>query len=710
MVTGDGTASILVVDDKPEAILAIEVALQGLGQEMVTAGSGREALRRVLAQPFAVILLDVNMPDMDGFETAELIRQHRHAKQTPIIFLTASGDDIHIRRGYSLGAVDFIVTPVNREVLRTKVSVFVDLYRTTERARQQAQSLSARATQLHRLTRASLHIGSAQTIEGIARAVTEAARDVIGAHQALVSLSLVGVTRARSAGRPAASVVDRPLVTASFSDRYAHLRDRRIEPPPSLTSFARERNTPFRMGERELSHHADWTLSPGGPRLKGCLVAPLVEIDGRNMGFVQLSDKEDGEFTDDDEAVLVQLAQLGSVAVQNAVHIAAREAQRVEEELIATLSHELRTPLQAILGWTRVLRAAPAESPSLARGLEVIERNVNAQSRLIEELLDVSRIASGKLTVEARPITFGPIVRAAVEALRPEAEQKGLAVTAIIAGDGPRISGDPDRLQQVVGNLLNNAVKFTPRGGRITVEVAPRHGGVELSVSDTGVGLREGQEAFVFERFWQAEHGSKRSHGGLGIGLTVVRHIVEQHGGSVRVESAGPGLGATFAVYLPAVAEAPKEIEAPPHTARSAAGMPDLAGVNVLLVEDEPDSREMLREALERHRARVTAVGSVGEAIDALRSSRPHVLVSDIAMPGADGYDLIRHLRSQKAEEGGDIPALALTAFARAEDRARALAAGYQMHASKPVEPLTILTAVAELAAAPRIVVTNGAS
>ncbi|APR78270.1 two-component hybrid sensor and regulator [Minicystis rosea] len=273
-------------------------------------------------------------------------------------------------------------------------------------------------------------------------------------------------------------------------------------------------------------------------------------------------------------------------------------------------------------------------------------------------------------------------------------------MTVTVASDAPPVMGDADRLQQVVGNLLSNALKFTPKNGSERIELGQRSGAVELRVIDTGAGVAVELQPFVFNRFWQAETGSKRQHGGLGIGLAVVRHIVDLHGGSVHVENDASGRGAIFAVRLPpAPAVRWGNVEPLPETARSAAPAPDLAGLDVLVVEDEPDSRELLRETLERCHARVTAVGSVSEAIDALASSRPHVLVSDIAMPGADGYDLIRHLRSLGPADGGDIPAIALSAFTRSEDRARALAAGFQMHASKPVEPIEVSLAVARLAA-----------
>jgi signal transduction histidine kinase len=688
-----GIASILVVDDKPDAILAIEVALEPLQQDIIRAHSGREALRHVLRQQFAVILLDINMPGMDGFETAQLIRQHRNGQSTPIIFLTASGDDQHVSRSYSLGAVDFIVTPCSPEVLRSKVGVFVELFRASFRERRQAEIQRARAAQLQNLARASLLISSASSLDGIVRAVTESARSVIGAHVVVTSLA---------PSRPDLP----PLTAVSAAEDHAPLRDRVLAQATALGALARDRNGPFRFDVADLSE-ADGaarsserrSFSPAGGPPRRCLVAPLLELDGGNMGFVLLADKIEGDFTEDDEAILVQLSQLGSVAAQNALHAAAREANRLKEEFIATLSHELRTPLNAILGWARILRSTPPDPDKLARGLEVIERNVNAQTRLIEELLDVSRIESGKLAIEARPLQLAPLVRAVVDSIRPLADTKGVMVTLAIEGAEHVVSGDAERMQQVAGNLLSNAVKFTPRGGRIVVELRRDRDAVELRVADTGIGIHPDVQPFVFDRFWQAEGGSRRRYGGLGIGLAVVRHLVELHGGGVRVESNGPGQGSTFIVRLPAQADAARPGEPAPQTARSAAGAPDLSGVSVLLVEDEPDSRELLREMLERHRAQVTAVGSVVEALDALREACPHVVVSDIAMPGADGFELIRHLRSRGAPNGGAIPAIALTAYTRAEDRARTLAAGFSMHASKPVEPSEIVAAVAQLAA-----------
>jgi signal transduction histidine kinase len=689
-----GIASILVVDDKPDAILGVEVALEPLQQDIMRAGSGREALRHVLRQQFAVILLDINMPGMDGFETAQLIRQHKNGQNTPIIFLTASGDDQHVSRSYSLGAVDFIVTPCNPEVLRTKVGVFVELFRASFRERRQVEIQRARAAQLQNLARASLLISSASSLDGIARAVTESARTVIGAQVAVTSLA---------PARPDTP----PLTVAAASEDHAAARDCALAQAAAIRALARERNGPFRIDLAELaapseaepaarSSERPSLVRLGAPR--AALVAPLLELDGGNMGFLLLADKSESEFTEDDEAILVQLSQLGSIAAQNALHASAREANRLKEEFIATLSHELRTPLNAILGWTRILRTAAPDPDKLARGLEVIERNVNAQTRLIEELLDVSRIESGKLAIEARPLALAPLVRTVVDSIRPLADTKGVSV-ALAMDDGDHgVSGDPERLQQVVGNLLSNAVKFTPRGGRIMVDLRRDREAVELRVSDTGIGIHPDVQPFVFDRFWQAENGSRRRFGGLGIGLAVVRHLVELHGGAVRVESAGLGHGATFTVRLPAQPEPARPGEPAPPTARSAAGGPDLSGVSVLLVEDEPDSRELLREMLERHRAQVTAVGSVVEALDALREACPHVVVSDIAMPGADGFELIRHLRSRGAQGGGQIPALALTAYTRAEDRARTLAAGFSMHASKPIEPAEIVAAVAQLA------------
>jgi len=689
----DDRVDILMVDDKPDKLLSLEAILDDLGQNLIRANSGREALRHVLRQEFAVILLDINMPGMDGFETAELIRQHRTSRHTPIIFLTAFGEAPHAEKSYSLGAVDYIMAPVDPEILKTKVGVFVELFRKTAEVRRQAEALRRRATQLNKLASASLAINAALSQDATLRAIIEAARDILEVRQAIAVTTL---------GHPG----ERPRVAVSFADDLGSYRGYRplLRPGGASTGggltriheLLCARGRAVRMSAGELSMHPEWMPDdPGSPPLRGVLAAPLTEGSGRNMGFIQLSDKTQGEFTEDDEAILVQLAQLGSIALQNGINSEAREANRLKDEFLATLSHELRTPLNAILGWTRMLRTSPPEANKLERGLEVIERNVNAQVRMIEDLLDISRITTGKMRLNTTTLALGSLVQAVLDTLRPAAEGKGITLAAELS-EG-EIQGDLERLQQVISNLISNAIKFTPRAGRVDVILRQGSGEVELKVHDSGEGISADFLPYVFDRFRQADSSTKRTTGGLGIGLAIVRHIVELHGGSVQADSAGRGQGATFTIRLPArrARQRPDEPSAAP-----SAEEPEnlLEGLHVLVVEDQEDTREMLREVLRKHRAEVTVVSSVREALAAISERRPHVLVSDLGMPEEDGYELIRHLRELGPQNGGDVPALALTAYARKEDQARALAAGFQMHAVKPIEPAELVAAVACLA------------
>jgi PAS domain S-box-containing protein len=376
----------------------------------------------------------------------------------------------------------------------------------------------------------------------------------------------------------------------------------------------------------------------------------------------------------------------------------AEEASRLKDEFLATVSHELRTPLTTILGYGQMLHARKRDEPYAARVLETIVRSAKAQAQLIDDLLDVSRIVTGKLRIETQPIDLRPVVEAALEAVRPALEAKALRLDTRLQPDVGAIMGDSGRLQQVVWNLLSNAVKFTPQGGAIQVRLQSLDGSVQLMVSDTGQGIDGDFLPFVFDRFRQAEGTSNRTHGGLGLGLAIVRNLVEMHGGTVQARSAGVERGATFTVNLPLVAPGAPML---PDSAQSGpaawACPPELEGLRVLVVEDQADILEMLRDVLAQCGAVVTACGSANEALAILRDWQADLLISDIAMPGEDGYWLIRELRAHAPEQGGDIPAIAITAYVRIEDRARVLATGFQMYVPKPVEPAELLAVVASL-------------
>jgi signal transduction histidine kinase/CheY-like chemotaxis protein len=377
------------------------------------------------------------------------------------------------------------------------------------------------------------------------------------------------------------------------------------------------------------------------------------------------------------------------------------EASETKDRFLAVLSHELRTPLTAILGYASLVRKGKLDEDGVRRALEVIERNAKLQTQLIEDLLDVSRIISGALRLQIQPTALGPVIEAAVGNARLAAHAKGIRLHLGVHAPDAMIAGDPVRLQQIVSNLLVNAVKFTPSGGRVEVRLERRGLEVQIVVQDTGVGIRPEFLPYVFERFRQDDATEARSHGGLGLGLAIVRHLVALHDGSIHAESPGEGRGSTFTVTLPALvdAEVSDLAEIPPIGPSSPVldDPPMLTGLRVLVVDDDPDARDLFTRVLEQCDARVRAVASAGTALATLESWKPDVLVSDIAMPQESGYVLMRKIRRLAPEQGGAIPALAVTAYAGADDVKLALSAGFQAHRAKPIEPADLALAVGEL-------------
>jgi len=422
-------------------------------------------------------------------------------------------------------------------------------------------------------------------------------------------------------------------------------------------------------------------------------------VEDRNVGRVW-------SFLDVTSRTRAEAEREQLLASERVARAEAERANRTKDEFLATLSHELRTPLNAIMGWAAILKSDP-DPEELLEGVEVIERNARAQTRIIEDLLDMSRIISGKVRLAVQRIDLSDVVQAAVETVRPTAATKGVRLQTVIDSSSRHVSGDPNRLQQVFWNLLSNAIKFTPRGGRVHVVVEQVNSHFEVAVSDTGEGIRPEFLAYVFDRFRQDDPSTTRHHGGLGLGLAIVKQLVELHGGSVRVKSAGRDQGTTFTVGLPVNAletssfshrDESRDLDG--GATVSMHGLPNLhvGGVKVLVVDDEPDARALVARLLEGLGASVRTAASAHEAMDKLQSDIPNVLVSDIGMPGEDGYSLMRRIRSLDAAQGGNVPAIALTAYARAEDRMKAVLAGFQMHLVKPVEGAELVTMVASLA------------
>ncbi len=386
---------------------------------------------------------------------------------------------------------------------------------------------------------------------------------------------------------------------------------------------------------------------------------------------------------------------------------AAEEATRAKDEFLATVSHELRTPLTAILGWSRMLQTGRLDEKMAARALDAIERNAESQNQLIGDLLDFSRIISGRIRLEVGRVEMARVVEAAVDVVSPAADAKGIKIQTILDTKAPPVSGDHERLQQVLWNLLSNAVKFTPKGGRVQVRLARVNSSVEVTVSDTGQGIAPEFLPYVFDRFRQADTTTTRRQAGLGLGMAITKHLVELHGGTIRAESPGEGQGATFTLRLPVmIAHGAERTPAPaeerrPRDEDERARLADSArldGVHVLVVDDERDARELLTAILTQSGATVTAAAGAADAVGKLTTAKPDLLVSDIEMADEDGYSLIRRVRAAEEARGRRIPAIALTAHARSSDRLRALAEGYQMHIPKPVEPAELVLAIANLA------------
>ena len=552
--------NILVVDDRDENLMAVEAVLSDPGYRLVRARSGREALKEVLDQDFALILLDVVMPGVDGYETATLIRERPRSRQTPIIFLTANDWGAqHVFRGYTVGAVDYLVKPVPADVLRSKVAVFVELFNRQE----------------------ALRIGQ----EELERTIADRTRELAQTNKAL----------------------------------QAEIEER--------SKIERER--------------------------------------------VQLLKRE------------------------QAARLEAERANRLKDEFLATLSHELRTPLNAIMGWAHVLGQSSHDRDTVQRASAVIRQNATSQSQLIDDILDVSRIVGGRLVLDTQLVDLHIVIDDAIDSLMPAASAKSIQVVRSLDRN-IKVVGDRDRLQQVVWNLVSNAFKFTPKGGRVEIGLAEVQGDAEIEIRDTGIGISAEFLPFVFDRFRQADSSMSRRHSGLGLGMAIVRHLVELHGGTVSVESAGENQGATFRLRL--AGHSGPAPEPPAQALRAFAEHPSeseldhLDGVHVLIVEDDADSRNVLAVLLQRLGALVEAVASAKEAYERVAHRRPDVLVSDIGMPEEDGYSLIRRLRQMGGER--KLPAIALTAYARKQDADEALVAGYDCHLPKPVAPADLVRAI----------------
>ncbi|HTU16905.1 MAG TPA: response regulator [Gemmataceae bacterium] len=719
--------NILIVDDLPEKLLVLESILEELGENVIKANSGAEALRLVLAHDFAVILLDVYMPGMNGFETAALIRQRRKSAHTPIIFITAFADEMHTAQGYSMGAVDYILSPIVPEILRTKVKVFVDLYRMTQQVKQQAdervalareQAARAAAEDATRrstfLAEASKVLSSSLDHEATQRGLLRLSVPYLGD---LTALTLADDhARARQTelawsdavyGTCTLSIANPQGLHERLSEGIRRVLELgKLEYVPDLPP-----GTPILSGECEpvetSAAEANVSRSEinGLPHpvfdLRALLHIPLL-ARGRALGVLTLAMGPSGRrYSSADLALAEDLAGRAAIALDNArLYRNVQEADRHKNEFLSMLAHELRNPLAPIRNAVQLLRLRGAKEPEAAALHEMIDRQVMQLVRLVDDLLDLSRITRGKIHLQMEYVEVGSVVARAVETSRPLIDARKHELTVALPPEPLLVRGDPVRLAQILSNLLNNAAKYTEEGGRIQLLAERSNDTVTFHVRDNGVGIPPDMLSSIFELFTQVDRSLDRSQGGLGIGLTLVHKLVEMHGGRVEAFSEGPNQGSELVVHLPLEGAEPAAMAVSPvlsgGTGVSPVGGTGISPIGhrrVLIVDDNADAARSLAMLLEigGHETRLCYDGQTGLA--EAEAFRPEVVLLDIGLPELDGLEVARRLR---ALELSPRPMLvALTGYGQADDVRRSQEAGFDHHLVKPADPQTLTALLA---------------
>jgi PAS domain S-box-containing protein len=824
MQDGDhAKVKILIVDDKPANIVSLEAILDNADYHLVTATSGVEALKLLLDHDFAVILLDVMMPEMDGFDVARLVRQRSRAAMTPIIFLTAIATDFrYLQAGYAVGAVDYLQKPLDPAIVKAKVAVFAELHRRAERIKQQEAQLREiqRAEQERRI--AEVQRAGERHYRELAEALpqiiftadpdgnvtyfntrwfdytglgpedglTQAARrrvihpDDLATYDsswenALASASstevemrlrearsgayrwhlcrarverngdgdpvgwlgtLTDIHEQKRAERSQRFLADSTTLMASsynYEETLARLAGavvdgfadyclvdlllpgtpfRRIVrartgagDPDLWLADACTRDEAYRLGARSLKYGpvllspADDAIAvPAGagpsPDFKPTsLVSAPVVLRGDVVGAITwlgLSGRCRLDRADFDLAV--ETSRHVALALENILlYREAQETNRRKDEFLAILSHELRTPLNAVLGWTELTKLETVDQ-KVVESLGVIERNAKSLSQLVADLLDVSRIITGKLELSRVPVELRSFLTDVIATVQPLADEKRIELSLQLPTRGSIMQGDVDRLRQVMWNLLVNAIKFTPDGGRVQLTMLCTPTKVRITVEDSGPGIAPELLPYVFDRFRQADSSSTRKHGGLGLGLAIVRHIVELHGGEVRARSSGAGQGAQFTVELP-ILDQDERRTVPASAPPDRGALCGLEGTTVLLVDDDPSSRMLAATFLKHSGATVRTAGSVREAMNSVHQDVPDVVLTDIGMPEEDGFVLLSNLRRFQSETGRAIRMAALTAYASNQDAERALEAGFEVYLTKPINATELVAAIGRL-------------
>ncbi|PSR16135.1 hybrid sensor histidine kinase/response regulator [filamentous cyanobacterium CCP3] len=696
--------NILLVDDQPENLVALEAILADLGANLVKSTSGKEALRCLLQDDFALILLDVQMPQMDGFEVATLIRQRPRSQDTPIIFLTAfSSSEQFMFKGYALGAVDYLIKPIAPNILLSKVAIFIELYKKTEALRQKTETLQRQTTQLEAINT------ELQTSEERFRLLS--------------SCSPVGVFVTDTEGRCVYTNPRFQTICPGFAKTSELVDGAGLGSgqswldsvcPDDLAAAQLTWTAYLQNGQDDYAQEFRLRSSGEVERWAAIRSARMVSEQKTFLGYV-------GTVEDITERKQAEAAN-AQIIREQAARQEAETANRMKDDFIAVLSHELRTPLNSILGWANLLQAGKLDPQKVEYAIDTIERNALAQKQLIEDILDVSQIVRGKLQLHRLPVNLVAIAQTALETVRPAATAKAIALTTNFHDyDRLEVIGDALRLQQVIWNLLTNAVKFTPEQGRVDIHLSivgslpqerlptgpyPANGPrasasapayAQLRIADTGLGIAADFLPHIFDRFRQADSSITRSQGGLGLGLAIVHHLVEQHQGCVWAESAGLNQGAAFTVALPLAQSPSPSPPLPPSLLPDEPSTHALAGLPILVVEDDTDTRDLLAFLLEAQGAVVTTTASAKEGLHLVDSLRPAVLLCDISMPDMDGYALVQTIRTQLSAPQANIPAIAITAHARLSDQAQALSNGFQSHLPKPIEAETLVRTILQV-------------
>ncbi len=712
-----GRARIVVADDNADMREYVTRLLRPQW-DVEGVGDGHAALAALRVRPAGLLLADVMMPGLDGFGLLRAVRADPATRDTPVILLSARAGEESRVEGLEAGADDYIIKPFSARELLARIEATLRLRQLREQAEIERRVLLGREQVARReaeekteivetINRIGQRLAVQTDLTALVQSFTDEATRLAGAQFGAFFYNVVGAqgesyTLYAISGVPRSAFDKFPLPrnTDVFGPTFRGERIIRLDDVKQDPRYGR--NAPH------------FGMPRGHLPVTSYLAVPVVSRTGEVIGGLFLGHEQAGVFPERLEPIMAGVAAQLAIAIDNArllekeqrARASAEEASRAKDEFLAVLSHELRTPLNAVYGWARMLRAGEVEGEAAKRALDVIMRNADAQVQLIDDMLDVSRIVSGRMRLDVRTVDLRAVVDAALDAVRPAAEAKGLRLQSVLDPQAFGISGDPDRLQQVVWNLLINAVKFTPRGGRVQVELRRVNSHVEIVVSDTGQGIAPDVLPHVFERFQQGDSTSTRRHAGLGLGLALVRHLIELHGGTVEAFSAGEGQGSIFTVKLPVAITRAASAEEPPSPGdrvHPTAVMvdpprgPSLRGLRILVVDDDRDGLELVAAILSNGEGEVRTARSAAEGFETLRAWHPDVLVSDIEMPGEDGYAFIRRVRGLDGPLAR-TPAVALTAYGRVEDRLRTLAAGYSMHVPKPVDPAELATIVASLA------------